>query len=316
MTNPSRLTLLILILACGFPPGCAVPGDPPGHYAAFGDNHASEIRNLHRINGTLLSGAAPESPAAFGELQRLGVKTLISVDAATPKVEWASARGIRCVHIPVTYAEITDAQRLEIARAVRDLPGPIYIHCHHGLHRGPTAAALAAIALGMMTSEQGTAFITEAGTSPAYSGLYDCVARASRATKAQLDAAAAEFPSARAVLGTQAAMVEIDVAWEHLEEIKAAGWTTPNHSPDLVPAAEAGRLADHFRLAREDAASVVSNEEARAEYIEKLTRALRKSMMLEGELIAGSNAAVLDATYKVIQGSCKDCHAKFRTRKW
>ena len=316
MSKHSRLIPLLLATCCMFLPGCGVPGDRSTRDATHRACRPSEVRNLRSIEGRILSGAALDTPQAFDELRRLGVQTIISVDGAAPKVEWAKARGMRTVHVPVTYTGITDAQRLEIARAVRDLPGPVYIHCHHGLHRGPTAAAVAAISLGMMTNDQATAFIEKAGTSEAYAGLYECVARATRASAAEIDAASGEFPSVRTVSGTRAAMVEIDVAWDNLEEIKAAGWTTPTHSPDLVPAAEAGRLADHFRLAREDAASVVSNEAARAEYVDKLTRALRKSMMLEGELVAGSNAAVLDAAYNVIQRSCTDCHEKFRTRAW
>ena len=29
-----------------------------------------------------------------------------------------------------------------LARAARTLPGPIFVHCHHGMHRGPAAAAV------------------------------------------------------------------------------------------------------------------------------------------------------------------------------
>ncbi len=42
-----------------------------------------------------------------------------------------------------SHGGISRDQSLTIARAVQDLPGPVFIHCHHGKHRGPTAAVMA-----------------------------------------------------------------------------------------------------------------------------------------------------------------------------
>jgi protein tyrosine/serine phosphatase len=60
----------------------------------------------------------------------------------------------------------------ELAKAVRDLPGPIYIHCHHGKHRSPAAAAVACVAAGLLAPERAPAVLKEAGTSPNYRGLF------------------------------------------------------------------------------------------------------------------------------------------------
>ena len=38
----------------------------------------------------------------------------------------------------------------EIATAVQTLPGPIYIHCHHGKHRSPAASAAACVGAGLI----------------------------------------------------------------------------------------------------------------------------------------------------------------------
>src|SRR5690606_19020075 len=81
-----------------------------------------------------------------------------------------------------------------IARAIRDLPGPVYIHCHHGKHRGPAAAAAAAVNLGLVSPAEAVAFMKTAGTADSYAGLYACVMEADAATKTELDAAPSDFP--------------------------------------------------------------------------------------------------------------------------
>ena len=152
----------------------------------------------------------------------MGVRTIISVDGASPDVARAEARGMRYVHIPITYAEASREQQLEIARAVRDSPGPAFVHCHHGMHRGPAAAASAAVLLGEVTPEEGVAFMKEAGTASSYEGLYACVATASVATSSALD------ERRRVSVGPQgqgfvAAMIEVDQAFSYLDEIRGGG---------------------------------------------------------------------------------------------
>jgi protein tyrosine phosphatase (PTP) superfamily phosphohydrolase (DUF442 family) len=272
------------------------------------------IHNVYLLEGSdgkLISGGVPEGDAGFDELKRMGVRTIISVDGATPELSKAEARGMRYVHIPVTYADVTEEQRSEIARAVRDLPGPVYIHCHHGKHRSPAAAASAAVALGYITPEQGVAFLKTAGTAPNYQGLYRCVADARVATPAQLAAASAEFPAVQRPQGMVAAMVEVDVAFENLGEIRAAGWVVPSDHPDLVPAAEAGRLADNIRFSGEDHKTLVWGEAYQA----KLKHAIEVAGQLEEDLVRGAPREQLEAGYKLVQASCKDCHAAYRDKK-
>jgi hypothetical protein len=209
------------------------------------------------------------------------------------------------VHIPISYAEVSDAQRLELARAVRDLPGPVYVHCHHGKHRSPAATAALGVALGLITPDDGVAFMKEAGTSPSYAGLYACVAAAAPASAAQLDAAPALFPPVVRARGIVAAMLEVDEAFEHLARIAASGWRTPGDHPDLVPAAEAGRLADHLRLSGED-------PDLHDELRRWLARADATASALEEALVAGRPRADLDARFAAVRASCTDCHAQHR----
>lgn len=261
-----------------------------------------------------MSGSGPETPEAFDQLKSMGIKTIISVDGSSPKVELADARGMRYVHIPVTYATVTDEQRLEIARAIRDLPGPVFVHCHHGKHRGPSALAAAAVALGKVTNEEASAFIKKAGTAPNYVGLYECVASAPVATKDELDAASNEFPKVKKAHGTTAAMVEVDLAWEHIGAIKAAGWKTPADSPDLVPAAEAGRLTDNLRICHDDQEYIRAGSGLPKDYSDRMAAAMKKSSELEELIVKNAATTALDAAHKAVAGTCKECHSVYRDK--
>lgn len=262
------------------------------------------------IAGRIISGAGPDSPEAFDQIRALGVNTIISVDGGSPDVAAAQARGLRYVHIPVTYSTITDEQRLEIARAVRDLPGPIYIHCHHGKHRGPAAAAAAAVTLGLMSTSEADTFMHKAGTAASYTGLWACVASAAPATAEELDQAAAGFPPVRKPEGLVAAMVEIDFAWGNLGAVRAAGWKVPPNHPDLVPAAEAGRLSDHFRTSAEDARA----KERGAEFLNQLMESARAASDLEEGIVASADSQKLESLYQRVEADCAACHAKHRNK--
>jgi protein tyrosine phosphatase (PTP) superfamily phosphohydrolase (DUF442 family) len=272
---------------------------------------AHALHNVHEIDSMIYSGAQPDDDAAFDELKSMGIKTIISVDGSTPNVEKAKARGFRYVHIPITYAEVSDDERIEIARAIRDLPGPVYVHCHHGKHRGPAAAAAAAITLGRMTGEQGVAFMKLAGTAPNYTGLYACVAAATPEPQSVIDAAPHDFPPIHKPEGIVAAMVDADVTLANLEEIHAAGWTVPTDNPDLVPASEAGRLVDLLRYAGEDHRAKAEG----ADFAGKLNAGIAAATALEDAIVANAPAAALDQKFKLLNTACNTCHAVYRNKR-
>lgn len=279
------------------------PLNPQSHPA--NDNAHAPVHNIHRFKG-IISGSGPEGDAAFDQLASMGVRTIISVDGSAPDVERATARGMRYIHIPTTYATITDDQRLIIARAIRDLPGPVFIHCHHGKHRGPAAAAAALVTLGRATAGEAEAYMVTAGTAASYTGLYSCVRDAWVADAATLDSVPDDFPESQRPEGIVAAMVEIDLAAEHLAAIKAAAWRVPAHSPDLVPAAEAGRLVDALRASLED--PEVVDQDLR----DRLDVAMRLASALEAAIVAGDAAEVLTERHHALAATCKDCHRLHR----
>ncbi|MFG0285774.1 MAG: cytochrome c [Phycisphaerales bacterium JB039] len=312
--------LLLLTAATIFLLGCAGDGAPPPtapepEAAAPGawsnPQEAPGLHNLIEVAPGVWSGSQPEGPEAFDELARLGVRTILSVDGATPDVELAGARGMRYAHVPVRYSEITLEQRLAIARAMRDLEGPIYIHCHHGLHRGPAAAALGLVSLGQLTPDQGVTFMKLAGTASSYPGLYACVAGAGELTPEQIEVADIP-PETAPVPAFAAAMAHVSRIDEHLDLVEAAGWQTPAEHPDLVPASEAGQLADILRVLSQRREPADQPED----FYTKLAASAAAAQALEDAIVAGAGAADLRARMGDLRTSCRDCHRVYRNRQW
>lgn len=294
------------------------PVDPP----KLADGAPRDYPGLHNVvayHDGFYSGSVPEGDAGFDTVAGMGVKTIISVDGAAPEVEYATVRGIRYIHLPIGYNGFDEARKLEIARATRDAManGPVYVHCHHGKHRSAGAAAATAVSLGWLTPDEATARMKVSGTAPNYKGLYACAAAATAVGADVLDQVPANFPQAAPPKGFVKSMVELDEINEHLKLIEKAGWQTPKDHPDLVPAAEAGRMADILRvLSTGDRAASKP-----APFAEGLKSNSNHAQTLEDMLLAAKQDAAqpspqfvakLSAQFKQIGASCKDCHAMFR----
>jgi hypothetical protein len=269
------------------------------------------IHNAVAYHESFISGSVPEGDAGFDTLAAMGVKTIISVDGAVPEVDKASARGIRYIHLPIGYNGFDETRRLELVRATRDAmsDGPVYIHCHHGKHRSAGAAAAVVASLGWSTPEAAVARMKVSGTAPNYTGLYACAADSTVLSEQAIDSVPAKFPSVARPSGFVQGMLEIDAAFDQLKAIEKAGWKTPADHPDLVPVAEAGRLADLCRvLAQGDRA-----KSKPADFAHGLVENGERATALEEMLAAGeTDGAKLSAQFKLVGASCKDCHAKHR----
>ena len=75
------------------------------------------IHNAFRVTDRILSGSQPEGDAAFAELARLGVKTIVSVDGAKPDVASARKNGMRYIHLPFGYDGIPAERIAQLTRA-------------------------------------------------------------------------------------------------------------------------------------------------------------------------------------------------------
>jgi len=275
------------------------------------------LHNVYQITSTLFSGSSPEGDIGFRSLQELGIETIISVDGARPDVDRAHQFGLQYVHLPVGYEGISRPQTLRLARAVRDLPGPVYLHCHHGKHRGPAAAAAVQLCLDEnCTVEHVIAVMKQAGTDPHYSGLYAVPRLLIRPTPVELDQVPAEFPEVADVSGLAQLMVEIDARWDRLKKAYDAGWVRDpsDHDPsDHDPPHEALMLAEHFREAnrRQDVQDrpalfqeVLIKADEAAVALGTTLRLARETESLDRELA--------DQSFQRIKVSCVNCHEKYR----
>ena len=276
---------------------------------------AVHLSNLVKLHPKMISGSLPQGDAAFQELHRLGVKTIISVDAGKPDIKTAAKFGLRYVHLPHGYDGIPEARVKELAKAVRDLESPIYIHCHHGKHRSPAAASVACVSTGIFRQSDALAVLTIAGTSPDYRGLYDSVRNARPLEEVLLDELHVQYREIVEVPPMAEAMVAIERTHDHLKAIEAAGWRSPKEHPDLDPAHEALLLREYFtELLR------VESEWQQVDGFNQLLRDSVESAQLLEEALRGQQLAATEtqppATYSGlasrVESNCKACHQQFR----
>lgn len=311
--NQGRLSVLVMgLLVC-------LLGDP---VFSRGEEFPQTIKSpnidrLHRLSPRFLSGAQPEGEAAFRELKKLGVKTIISVDGTKPDVAAARKHGLRYVHLPIGYDGIESQRMLQIVKAAQTLDGPVFVHCHHGRHRGPAAAAICCRATEKWDDKTALVWLQEAETSPKYAGLFRVVREFQMPSKDDLAKVPTDFPETAQLSTTVEAMVAINVCWERLKEIQKHGFRPLPDHPDVVPDQEALQLAEHFR-------ELVRNENSQqqgGDYLRQLSAANEAATALSKHLSAlakeHSQSLIEDSAKLMqrLQNNCAQCHATFRDGK-
>jgi protein tyrosine phosphatase (PTP) superfamily phosphohydrolase (DUF442 family) len=272
------------------------------------------IENVFRLGPRLYSGGQPDGPESFAALKELGIKTIVSVDGAMPDVEAARKLGLRYVHLPVGYDGIPREQAVRIVKAARTLPGPVFVHCHHGKHRGPAAAALCGMATEGWSKGDAAAWMKRAGTAPDYRGLFATVADFVTPSDAELARVGDGFPERAETPALVELMVAIDGQWDRLKAVRAAGFKAPSHHPDIDPPHEALQLVEQFQeLARHAAAKgkgedFVKKAEASARIVSGLEAALRQSSKSPTE----EAREKFEDAFVAVGKSCSGCHAHYR----
>jgi len=272
-----------------------------------------EIENVFRLTPRLYSGGQPEGDAAFERLKALGIRTIITVDGAKPDLERARKYGMRYVHLPIGYDAVPADKALLMAKAAGGLPGPVFIHCHHGKHRGPAAAGFCAIATEGWSREKGLEWMRRAGTSPDYAGLFQSVKSLPIPSAEQLKDLPAEFPEVSRVSTLVESMVQVDREWDRLKAARERKFAKAD-GDDVTPTQTALQLTELFReLARSEEAEKRGKEFAEAargseKSAERLEKALRK--------LAGSGTPVdrdaAETQFRAVSQSCAACHKKHR----
>jgi hypothetical protein len=223
--------------------------------------------------------------------------------------------GLRYVHMPHGYDGVPQLRAKELAKAVRDLPGPVYIHCHHGKHRSPAAATVACVGAGLLPQKQALVVLQTAGTSENYRGLYESAESARRFEDALLDELQVEFPETVKVPPIADAMVAIEHTHDHLKSLAANRWASLAKQPDLDSAHEALLLREHYtellrteEVQRQPAGfrQLLADSEATAQELENLLAEWKQ---------AGSPApppAQLGKAMAAVTESCASCHRTYR----
>lgn len=298
------LVLSILLLGCESNPTAETPAAPTVKVDDHGD--PAGLHRHRRWSKKIGQGAQPEGEEAFKNLRALGYTTVLSVDGSMPEVELAAKYSLTYVHVPIGYDGITVEEQIEIIKAVKEASGPVYVHCHHGKHRGPAAAMIAREGLEEITAEEAVKSLELSETSKDYVGLYRDVREFKAPTDAQI-AAAPKPPSAVRPKGVRAAMVDVDKRFEFLKASMEAGWKSPPKAPDVSPKHEAKMLWELYReLARLDEAKGKGED-----FLKHAADAEKLAGGLEEALRAG-NAEAATAAFKGLKKNCDSCHSEYR----
>jgi hypothetical protein len=260
----------------------------------------------------VITGGLPEGDEAFQELKDLGIKTIISVDGATPDVAMSKKYDMRYVHLPHSYDGVPAARGTELAKAVSELPGPIYIHCHQGKHRSPAAGVVACIGAGLLPKSAALMVLTTAGTSPNYRGLYESAETASPIDPQVLADLNVEFKERLPVTKLALAMTETEHFFLHLKKLSENKWQVLADHPAVTPAHEA-------LLLREAYTEILRTPDAQQrpdEYREMMKAAEVTAEELEQVLLGGNEGSLdeVKATklFATVTEQCSSCHKKYR----
>ena len=290
----SRLPLLLAALvACVFG---ATAADQPQAVETVA------LHNVFQLTDGLYSGNSPDSDEGFRELRKLGVQTIISVDGSKPNVELAHKYGMRYVHLPIGYDGVPQARAVELTKAAQTAAGPIYLHCHHGKHRGPAAAAAICRVTQGWSVDKADEFLKQAGTSPDYAGLYRDVRAFRLPTAAELARVPADFPEVAKMPDVVEVMVAIDEHFDTLKAAQKAGWRE-------VPAQQATLLGELLREHARDPETIKRG----ADYTAKLSESERSAAALRQLLQEpASSLPARDAALLGMGKTCGACHKAHR----
>ncbi len=284
------------------------------------ENH-EDLHHVYRLSENILSGAEPHGEAGLARIASYGARTVISVDGKAPDAEAAARHGLRYVHIPIQYKGIRPDELLRLAKTFRELPAPFFIHCFHGVHRGPAAAAIGRLVLDGADREQALAEMRQyCGTSGKYEGLYRVIASVPMPTAAATRAFVYDFPAAHRFGGFRQAMVGVSRHYDHLESLVKRDWVVDPEHPDLNAVSEARMLAAALgdSLTCGDRLCTDSSDHD-PEYDGWLSQSQDLALRLAEELGAVSRGeegagARARESFMAVQALCTTCHARHRNK--
>lgn len=270
--------------------------------------HSTGLHNLFRISDRLFSGGRPEDEEGFASLQKLGIKTVISVDGTPPDIETARKYRLKYVHIPIGYDGIPRETMLRLAKAAKVLPGPIYIHCHHGKHRGPAAVAAVALCTDKACrASDAIAFMRRAQTDPKYQGLYAVTRDFIPLKDDELQKIPEDFPEIAKVDDLTELMSRVDQCFEMLLPL-TRDQVLGNRASALQSAL---LLHEHFREIERLPETLDRSHEFRSD----LDSSISLSELLHRDIQSDSDLSSQRQSAKLLKQTCNRCHDRDRDNR-
>jgi hypothetical protein len=230
-------------------------------------------------------------------------------------VATAKKHGLRYVHMPHGYDGVPELRAKELAKAVRDLPGPIYIHCHHGKHRSPAAATVACVGAGLLSPDSAVGVLKAAGTSENYRGLYQSAEAAKRLDDALLNELQVEYPESVRVPPIADAMIAIERTHDHLKALAANRWQKLEKQPDFDAAHEALLLREHYT----ELLRTAEVKQQPAGFQQMLAASETTAQQLEDRLTEWNKSGMpspppenIGQAFAAVTQSCAACHKTYR----
>jgi protein tyrosine phosphatase (PTP) superfamily phosphohydrolase (DUF442 family)/cytochrome c556 len=302
MPRPASAGRSLLLLGSVFAACCSTAVAQPGPTLP-----GTTIQNWQVVGSRLYSGSQPTTDADFAELARRGVKAVVTVDGIAPDLKLAHKHGLRYVHIPIGYDALPQEAGDAMTHALRAIDGPIYVHCHHGMHRGPAMAAVAGRACGELTPEQAVEYLKRAGLSPKYEGLWrDVEAYVVPPADAELPPLMEQAP-VKALAKRMAAMsrnVEtLEGLFKSKDKLDADQWTEADSESLLA--------MEQFVEAQRELPDSQQAQRSDAKFLAELARAVEASKLLH-EAARGHDRERSEAALALLKQACTDCHASYR----
>ncbi|MEM8883708.1 MAG: cytochrome c [Planctomycetota bacterium] len=303
-------TPLLLLVAIGCTSGSmeAKTGAAPALTVSYTD--AGEPEGLERFrqwSDTLFQGAQPKGEIAFRNLAAMGVTTVISVDGAAPDLANAHKYGLVYAHVPIGYDAVPREAAIRMIEAARRSKGAVYVHCHHGKHRGPAGMMAIRMTLDGTTADDAVAGLKLSGTSPKYEGLYRDIAAFQVPSGDELAKAPKTIPERVMPDGMVALMITVTERWENLGQSRKEGWKVPADSPDVSPPHEARMLWELYRESNRLGQWKSYDEDFR----DQMAEGEQLAMKLEQALRANEHN-LAKQHYKALKANCNSCHAAYR----
>ncbi|HYG75654.1 MAG TPA: hypothetical protein VEK08_11675, partial [Planctomycetota bacterium] len=269
------------------------------------------LPRAYRFSARVAAGPRVATAEQYRVLKDMGVKTLLSVDGTAPDGAACEALKIRGVHLPLGFAGFTTEQTRALARALRDLPAPVYVQAAEGT-RAYTASALALVVLGQIEPADAIGALKTAGV-PSLSALYSAVA------SARPDAQAAElntiaFAPHAPVSPLVQEMLQIDTIWRRLEKARAQGWRVSEEGRGELARDAHLLLERYLELSKSE---TITHDKAKAMMSDSVAAAASLAYTLAAwkKNPGAEEMATVNAGFNRTTASCLNCHAQVRDRK-